>query len=139
MATFNKFESHVSHYCTGVHDLSTAGSTLNYYLTFVAPSASGDTVKTDLAEIATGNGYTGPIDTENTGSESAGIFTVSLSAKTVTATGQVAPFRYVVLYDDTPTTPVDPLIGWWDRGSVLTLENGDAFGIHPAASLLTYG
>lgn len=140
MATFNKFESFASHYPAGVHNLTAAGSLLKYYLTFAAPSASGHTVKADLAEIGTGNGYTGAIDTENTQTYASGIFTVNLSAKTVTASGgDIEQFRYVVLYDDTPADPVDPLIGWWDRGSAVTLSDGDAFGIHPAASLLTFG
>jgi len=140
MATFNKFQSFASHYPAGVHTLTAAGATLNYYLTFTAPNASAHTVKTDLAEIGTGNGYTGPIDSGNTQSYTGGIFTVNLSAATVTASGgDVEQFRYVVLYDDTPTDPADPLIGWWDRGSAITLADGDAFGMHPAASLLTFG
>ena len=140
MATFNKFESFASHYCSGFHDLSASGSLLKYYLANDAPSASGDTVKTDLADITNENGYTGPVDTENTQAYASGIYTVNLSAKTVTASGGAIPtFRYVVLYDDTPSDPVDPLIGWWDRGSTLDLADGDAFGMHPEASLLTFG
>ena len=142
MATFNKFYSFASHYCTGVFDLSTTGSTIKYYLSNAAPSASAHTVKTDIAEITNENGYTAPIDTENTGSmdNATGIFTIGLSAKTVTAaTGTVGPFQYVIAYDDTPSAPVDPLIGWWDRGGALTLQDGDSFGIHPAASSITLG
>lgn len=140
MATFTKFESCVSHYCTGVHDFSTSGSLIKYYLSNTAPNASTHTVKTDIAEISQENGYTGPIDTENTGSESGGIFTIALSAKTVTAAGgTVGPFQYVIVYDDTPSAPVDPLIGYADRGAALTLQDGDAFGIHPAASTITFG
>jgi len=140
MATFNKFQSFVSHYCAGIHDLSTTGSTLKYYLSNAAPNASAHTVKTDIAEITNENGYTAPIDTENTGVMDAGVFTIGLSAKTVTAaSGTVGPFQYVILYNDTPADPVDPLIGWWDRGGALTLQDGDSFGIHPAASSITFG
>jgi len=43
--------------------------------------------------------------------------------------GSVAAFRYVVLYNDTPTSPADPLIGWYDYGSDLTLLNGETLTI----------
>ena len=35
------------------------------------------------------------------------------------AGGSIGPFRYVVLYNDTPTSPADPLIGWYDYGTNL--------------------
>jgi len=142
MATFNKFYSFCSHYCTGVHDLSTSGSLIKYYLSNTAPNASAHTIKGDLAEITNENGYTAPIDSTNVGAmdNGTGIFDITLSATTITATGgTVGPFQYVVIYDDTPTDPVDPLIGWWDRGAALTLQDGDSFGIHPAASTITLG
>jgi hypothetical protein len=43
--------------------------------------------------------------------------------------GAVAAFRYVVLYNDDPTSPADPLIGWYDYGSDLTLQNGESLTI----------
>jgi hypothetical protein len=43
--------------------------------------------------------------------------------------GSVAAFRYVVLYNDTPTTPADPLIGWYDYGSDLTLNDTETLTI----------
>jgi hypothetical protein len=44
----------------------------------------------------------------------------------LTATGSVGPFQYVVVYNNTPTSPLDPLICWYDRGSALTLANGES-------------
>lgn len=43
--------------------------------------------------------------------------------------GAIADFRYVVLYNDTPTSPADPLIGYWDYGSTLTLNDGDSLTV----------
>jgi len=127
MASFNKFNQFVEDLGLGVHNLNTG--TLNVYLSNATPSASGDAVKTDLAEISTGNGYTGPVDTQNTFAESSGTATLTGTKVVITASGSVGPFQYVALYNDTPTSPADPLIGWWDYGSALTLANGETFSI----------
>lgn len=127
MAAFNKFNQFVEDLGLGVHNLNTG--TLNVYVSNAAPSASADLIKTDLAEISTGNGYTGPIDTQNTFAESSGTATLTGTKCVITATGSVGPFQYVVLYNDTPTSPADPLIGWWDYGSALTLANGETFSV----------
>ncbi len=46
---------------------------------------------------------------------------------TLTATGAVGPFRYVVIYDDTATNK--ELIGFYDYGSSVTMASGDTFTI----------
>ena len=87
-------------------------------------------MKADLAEISTGNGYAGPQDTQNTGAEASGTYTLTGTAVTITASGgTVGPFQYVVLQNTTPTSPADPLIAWWDYGSALTLNSGDSFTV----------
>lgn len=125
MSAFNKFHVFTTDLCTKVHNLNS--DTLNIYLSNDAPSASGDSVKADLAEISAGGGYTGPIDTQNTGSGSSGTYTVSGTKVTITATGGVSQFRYVVLYNDTAAS--DPLIGWWDFGSSIDLQTGETFTV----------
>lgn len=138
MASFNKFQNFVEDLGNKVHDLVGTQDTLKVYLSNTAPNAATHAVKGDLAEISTGNGYTGPIDVENDGSEVDGVLTVtSADSVVVTATGAVGPFRYVVLYNDTPTSPADPLIGWWDYASSISLANGETFTIDFGASLFT--
>jgi hypothetical protein len=138
MADFVKFQNFVEDLGKGVHDLQAGGDTLKVYLTNAAPSASGDAVKTDLAEISAGNGYTaGGEDVQNDWSESGGTATLTGTDITWTATGSVGPFRYAVLYNDTPSTPADPLIGYWDYGSEVTLANGETFTVDFGASILT--
>jgi len=90
-----------------------------------------------LTEISTGNGYTGPVDVQNAATTTSGTITVVGTDVVITASGAVGPFQYVVLYNDTPTSPADPLIGAWDYGSAVTLANGETFTIDFGASLFT--
>jgi len=138
MAAFNKFQQFVEDLGNKVHDLVGTDETLKVYLANATPDAALDAVKADLAEITNQNGYTGPVDTQNSGSEASGTLTVTGVDVTITASGgTVGPFRYVVLYNDTPTSPADPLIGWWDYGSAITLQAGESFTIDFGASLFT--
>lgn len=136
MATYNKFQQFVEDLGLGVHNLHTG--TIKVYLSNATPSASADAVKTDLAEISGGNGYTaGGHDTQNTYSETTGTGTVAVVDVVITAAGgSVGPFQYVVAYNDTPTSPADPLISWWDYGSALTLLTGESLTIDFAANTL---
>jgi len=128
MATYNKFQNFVEDLGKGVHDFST--DTLECYLSNATPSASLDAVKADLAEITIENGYTAPEDTANTWAESTGTATLTGTKIVITATGgTIGPFQYVVLQNTTPTSPLDPLIAWWDYGSALTLQDGESFSI----------
>jgi hypothetical protein len=137
MATFNKFSQFVEDLGSGVHNFTAAGHTLKVYLTNATPSASGDAIKTDLAEITNQNGYTAPVDIQNDMTETGGTATVTAVDVVITASGAVGPFQYAVIYNDTPSSPLDPLIGWYDYGSAVTLANGEAFTVNFGASLLT--
>lgn len=129
MASFNKFNQFVEDVGKGVHNLATGS--LKVMLTLTAPTAS-NAVKADLTEIAAGNGYTAggtaaasPAYTQTSG-------TAKLTATDVVFTasgGAIANFRYAVLYNDTPTSPADPLIGYWDYGSTVTLASGETFTV----------
>lgn len=118
---FNAFSENLSE---KVHNLDT--DTLNVYLSNTAPNVSTNAVKADLAEISTGNGYSGPQDTQNATSRTGSVTSVTGTDITLTATGAgFGPYRYVVLYNDTPTSPADPLIGYWDYGSSQTNAAGE--------------
>ena len=135
MASFNKFESFVGQAGIEGHQLNS--DTLKVYLSNAAPSAASDNVKADLAEISAGNGYSaGGEDISNAYSEASGTGTLTGSDVTWTASGgSIGPFQYVVLYNDTADS--DPLIGWWDYGSEVTLGDGESFTVDFGASILT--
>ena len=139
MAVFNKFQDFLEQLGKGVHKLHAAGDTLKIYLSNTAPNSASHTVKADLAEITAGNGYTaGGADVQNDYSEASGIGTMTGVNVVWTATGgSIGPFRYAVLYNDTPTSPADPLIGWWDYGSAITLGSGESFTVNFGSSILT--
>jgi hypothetical protein len=129
MASFNKFNSFVEYLAEGVMNLQ--GDTLKVALTNTAPVAT-NTVRANLTEISNGNGYTtgGVAATVSSSSQSSGTYKLVLSDVTITAAGgSVGPFRYFVLVDDTPTSPADPLVGWWDYGSSITLADGESITV----------
>ena len=129
MATFNKINAFVENMAEKVHNLG--ADTLKIMLTNVAPVAT-NTVLLDLTEIAAGNGYTagGTAVTITSSAQSSGTYKLVGSDVVFTASGgTIGAFRYAVLYNDTPTSPADPLIGWWDYGSAVTLNSGETFTV----------
>lgn len=81
----------------------------------------------DITQIAAGNGYTnGGQATTISVAEVAGVTTISGTQVVFTAAGgAMGPLRYAVLYNDTATSPADALIGWWDYGSSISLQDGE--------------
>jgi hypothetical protein len=125
MPSFNRFRNFTLDLATGVHDLG--ADDLRYLLTNDAPTAGMDDRADLVSELADGNGYpAGGLALTNTTLQeegTSGITMVITDDLTLTATGAVGPFRYVVLYNNDTTG--DRLIGWYDRGSSLTLADGD--------------
>lgn len=133
MAAFNKFNQFVEDLANGVHNMKTGTShTFKVLLTNSAPSAS-NAVKADLTEISAGNGYSaGGISIGTiTGAQTSGTFKFvgGTDPQWVASGGSIGAFRYAVLYNDTPTSPADPLIGYWDYGASITLTAGNSFTV----------
>lgn len=134
MATFNKFDQFVEDLAKKVHNLSS--DQLKIALTNTAPVA-GNSVYGDLTSpLATTNlsGATPYNVTTTSAEQTSGVLKLILVDLVLTATGSVGPFRYVVLYNDTPTSPADPLIGFWDYGSSISLANGETFTVDFSAT-----
>jgi hypothetical protein len=86
MANAVKFQAFSEHLAEKVHNLGS--DALKIYLTNATPDVAADTVKADLAEISTGNGYTGPqAVTVTTSAQSSGTYTLAGNQIVVTATG----------------------------------------------------
>lgn len=140
MAEFNAFNSFPMQVAAGSHAniLNADTGSVIAYLSNTAPSAADDDVKADLAEISTGNGYSGPVDMENAASQSGAVITVTVQDKEITASGgQIGPFRYVVFANDDTTG--DMLIGWYDAGEEITLQDGEKFTIDAQSFLVRMG
>lgn len=142
MATFVKYNQFVEDLCNKIHDIFGTTDTLKVALTNAAPNVATHAVLADITQLSTGGGYTGGAgggaDTQNDSTRTSGTVTVTGVDIVFTASGTtIGPFRYAVLYNDTPTSPVDPLIGYWDYGSSITLAIGETFTVDFGASMFT--
>ena len=128
MASYNKFNDFSEQLVEGVHDFG--ANTFKVALSNSAPIAS-NTVLADITQISGTNGYTtGGTATTIAVSETGGTTTVTGTEVVFTASGgSVGPFRYVVLYNDSATSPLDALVAWWDYGSSITLADGETFTV----------
>lgn len=56
-----------------------------------------------------------------------GVYKLDFNDLVLTATGgSVGPFRYIYIYDDTPTSPADPIVGVYDLGAATTITDGSS-------------
>lgn len=138
MVTFNKFNQFVGDLAKGVHDFTsdvTSTVTVALCASANAPVAT-NSVLADLTEVSYTN-LSSRVVTGITSEQTTGTVHITATDLVLTATGTVATFRYVVLYNDDPTSPADPLIGWYDYGADVTLQNGETFTLDFATDILT--
>lgn len=127
MAAFNKFNQFVEDIAKGVHNLATGALTIALTATANAPVAA-NAILSALTQISYTN-LSSRLCTTTSCVQTSGVLKLLIVDLVLTASGAVAAFQYVVLYNDTPTSPADPLIGWYDYGSALTLASGETFTI----------
>lgn len=136
MATYNKINQFVEDLAHGVHDLSSDQLVVALTAAANAPVAT-NSVLADLTEISYTNLSSRNITTSSS-SQSSGSYTLVLADLQLDASGgSVATFRYVAIYNDTPGTPQDPLICWYDNGGDVDLADGESFTIDFGAQLFT--
>lgn len=92
------------------------------------PTATGNGVVANVTQISYTN-YSDDLTVDRTlqsvtFAESGGTTTFDAANFVITASGgTLATFRYIYVFDDTPTSPADPLVGVWDHGSGISLAN----------------
>lgn len=131
MAAYNKFNVFTLDLINGVHNF--ASHSFKLLLTNRQPLAA-DALRSTATELATGNGYTQggaglaltSLATNQTGAAGTARAVPSSDITITSATGTLGPFQWVDLYNDTPTSPLDPLISWWDYLSAISLNGANA-------------
>lgn len=107
---YDKFKEYA---CDGTMDLD--GDSLKVSLHSSSSDAATQTLMLFASvtnELSTANGYTAGGDTPGsvTWTESSGTVTLDSADPAWTASGGSITARFAVCYDDTPTSPADPLI-----------------------------
>jgi hypothetical protein len=139
MATFNKVNDFVKN---AVHNMDLESDQIVIALTNTAPAsessnptADGNGIVGNLTQVSYSNLSGDRNVTTSSSSQTSGVYKLVLADKTLTASGgSIGPFRYVYLFNDTVTSPADPLIGYYDYGSSLTLNDGDSFTVDFSAA-----
>lgn len=134
MAAQTFFEDFFEQDAKGVHNFGT--DTFKVVLTNSAPVAT-NTILANITQIAAGNGYTtgGTAIANVTVSRTGGVATIDGDDVVFSASGgSIGPFRYMVLYNDSATSPADALVAFIDYGSEYTIVDGGSFAVQWNAS-----
>mgnify|MGYP000187835458 FL=1 len=138
MATFNKVNDFVAN---AVHNMDLESDQIVVALSNTAPSSEssnpasdGNGILANLTQIAYTNLSSRNVTTSSS-TQTGGTYKLVLADITLTSSGgSTGPFRYVYIYNDTVTSPADPLIGYYDYGSSLTLNDGDSLTVDFSAA-----
>ena len=134
MASFNKFQQYIGDLHNGVHNFGSDQFTIA--LSNSAPVAT-NSVLADLTQISYTNASSRNLVKASSG-QTSGSFAHLFNDLTITASGgSVGPFRYVAIYNNTPTSPLDPLVGYFDYGSSITLSDTETLLIDSTTSNIT--
>ena len=130
MSSFVKFQPFVEALAEKAHNLGS--DQLVLALTNTAPAAT-DAALTAITEISYTNCSSRNITTSSS-AQTTGTYKLVLTDLVLTASGgTVGPLRYAVIYNDTSVT--DLLIGYYDYGSSITLQDGETLTVDFDASL----
>jgi hypothetical protein len=131
MALFNKFNSFESATKNGEHALN--AHTLQVALSAVAPDPVGDKVLADISEISYTNLSSLILSVISSGESVAnpGRYELIVADINIAASGgDAANWRYLIIYNTTQTSPLKPLIGYYDYGvGGITLLDGQSLDV----------
>lgn len=121
-AAYNKFNAFSEALAEKVHNLGS--DTYQLALTNTLPTAANAALA-DITEISYTNLSSRSVGVATSSTQTAGTYKLVLPDLTLTASGAVASFRYVVLYNATATGNV--LIAWWDYGVSIGMNTSETF------------
>ena len=133
MVSPTKINGFVENLAEKVHNLGSDALTIA--LSNIDPTTDGVQANTAAAVLATVQqvAYTNlssRLLTTSSSAQTSGTYDLILNDLVLTSTGgTTGPFRYVYVYNDTPSSPLDPLINVYDNGSSVTLQDGETFTI----------
>ena len=138
MATFNKVNDFV---LNAVQNMDLESDQVVVALSNTAPasespnpSTDGNGVLASVTQIAYTNLNSRNVTTTSS-TQTGGTYKLVLADITLTSSGgSTGPFRYVYIFNDTVSSPVKPLIGFYDYGSSLTLNDGDSLTVDFSAA-----
>lgn len=142
MATYTKYEIYVENLANKVIDAFGTNDIYKAVIHTDAPVVATDATVADLTQIGGSNGYTtGGSDISFNSTRSGATVTATATDVVWTASGGnlggSTTGRYFSVYDDTPTSPADPLVNYWDYGSIFTVATGESMTLDFGASLWT--
>lgn len=123
MAAFNKFQPFVEQLAEKVHNLGADTLTVALTTNANAPTATMATLS-QVTQIAYTNLSARAITTSSS-AQTSGTYKLVLTDLVLTASGAVATFRWVIIYNDTAAS--DELVCYFDYGADVTLATGETF------------
>jgi hypothetical protein len=145
LATFVLFHHFGEELHKGTHNFSS--NTFRVALTNTAPAQTTATTLSNITQITGGGttGYTTVADGAGTTvaltvaetAADSGVWRLGTSSSDCVFTAGAAgigPFRYAVVVNDTPTSPANPLVGYLDYGSSITVTDGNTFTVDAGAN-----
>lgn len=133
MASYVKYQSWIEYLCEAAN---CGTDTFKVILSNTAPNVATHTVLADAGDLSTTGGYTAGGNTAavSSSSQTGGTYKLVLAdpATWTGSGGGFGPFRYIIVYDDTVTG--DPLVGYYDYGSSISVAAGATFAADLSAS-----
>lgn len=139
MASYIKYNQFMEDVYKGVHNF-TSDSTSSITVALSNTAADIGVTKATLSEITQISTYANlstRIVTGVTAEQTNGTVSLTATDLVLTASGTVPTFQYVILYNDDPTSPADPLICAFDYGSAVSMLTSETFTIDFPTNLFT--
>ncbi len=123
MATFVRPNSLSEAICEKVHNFG-SDQLVAFLTTHANAPAAGNTQLSNITQISYSNLSSRNITTSSS-AQSSGLYKLILTDLVLTASGAVATFRWVGIYNDTATN--DELVCWFDYGVDVTMASPETF------------